>query len=135
MLSSFHQETLPLISLVPKRTALHSQETPHIAHKALGQTPELGQHCQVQLPWAKRPPGPPQSVPQQCRGNGEVAFRSFPCSIPNLEVVGKCQSVELGKQSIAQVPQVRQGEEGDPSRYFLQHLHFLHPPAPGRKGL
>lgn len=131
VLPSFHQVTLPLICIVPKRTALHSQETPHVAHKALGQTPELRQHCQVQLPWAKRPPGPPQPMPQQCSGKSEVAFCSFPCIIPNLEAVGKCQSVELETQSIAQVPQIRQGEEGDPSRCLLQHLHFLHPPAPG----
>lgn len=96
-----------------------------------GQTPGLGQHCQVQLPWAKSPPGPPQPVPQQCSGNSEVAFCSFPCFIPNLEAVGRWQNVELGKKSIAQVPQGRQGEEGNPSRCLLQQLHFLHPAAPG----
>lgn len=90
VLPSFHQVTLPLICIVPKRTALHSQETPHVAHKALGQTPELGQRCQVQLPWAKMPPGPPQPMPQQCSGKSEVAFCSFPCIIPNLEAVSEC---------------------------------------------
>lgn len=126
VLPSFHQVTL--ICFVPKRTALHSQDSPH---QALGQAPELGQHCQLQLPWAKSPLWSPQPVPQNCSGSSEVAFCSFPRIIPNLEAVGKCQSVELGKQSIAQVPQIRQGGEGDPSRCLLQHPHFLPPPAPG----